>query len=84
MERLGAPVADRPHWRDALLAVIRDVGKSQSLAGVYMPGQGALFYSNDVQTGHLDEELAQHFFGIWLDPRTSEPALRTALLGKPP
>ena len=84
MERLGAPVADRPHWRDALLAVIRDVGKSQSLAGVYMPGQGALFYYNDVQTGRLDEELAQHFFGIWLDPRTSDPALRTALLGAPP
>ena len=81
MERLGAPVADRPEWREALLAVIRDVGKSQSLAGVYIPGQGALFYHDDVQTGRLDEELAQHFFGIWLDPRTSDPALRTALLG---
>ena len=81
MERLGAPVADRPEWREALLAVIRDVGKSQSLAGVYIPGQGALFYHDDVQTGRLDEELAQHFFGIWLDPRPSDPALRTALLG---
>ena len=84
MERLGAPVADRPQWREALEAVIRDVGKSQSLAGVYMPGQGALFYHDDVQTGRVDEELARYFFGIWLDPRTSDPALRTALLGGAP
>jgi len=84
MTRLGAPVADRPQWREALEAVIRDVGKSQSLAGVYIPGQGAVFYHDDLQTGRLDEELAQYFFGIWLDPRTSDPALRTALLGGAP
>ena len=84
MERLGAPVADRPQWREALETVIRDVGKSQSLAAVYTPGQGALFYHDDVQTGRVDEELARYFFGIWLDPRTSDPALRTALLGGSP
>ena len=84
MERLGAPLADRPQWREELETVIRDVGKSQSLAGVYTPGQGAVFYHDEVQTGHVDEELARYFFGIWLDPRTSDPALRTALLGGSP
>jgi hypothetical protein len=27
-----------------------------------------------------DADLAQHFFGIWLSPQTSEPRLRSALL----
>ena len=84
MTRLGAPVADRPQWREALESVIRDVGKSQSLSGVYIPGQGAFFYHNDVQTGRLDEELAKFFFAIWLDPRSSDPELRLALLGSAP
>ena len=84
MTRLGAPVADRPQWRVALEAVLRDVTKGQSLTGVYVPGQGATFYLDDTPTGRMDEELAQYFFGIWLDPRTSEPALRVALLGKAP
>ena len=33
------------------------------------------------QTGQISDELAKHFFAIWLDPRTSEPNLRQALLG---
>ena len=28
-----------------------------------------------------DAEFAKWFFGIWFSPRTSEPALRLALLG---
>ena len=84
MARLGAPLADRPQWRAALESVLRDVTKGQSLAGAYVPGQGALFYLDDMPTGHMDEELARYFFGIWLDPRTSEPALRVALLGRAP
>ena len=81
MARLGAPIAERPQWRAALEAVLRDVSKGQSLAGVYVPGQGATFYLDETPTGRMDEELAHYFFGIWLDPRTSEPALRVALLG---
>lgn len=83
MTRLGAPVAQRPQWRGALESVIRDVSKGRSLTGVYVPGQGAFFYQDEIPTGKLDDELARYFFGIWLDPRTSEPDLRTALLGKP-
>jgi hypothetical protein len=31
-----------------------------------------------------DAEFARLFFGIWLSPRTSAPALRQALMGNPP
>jgi hypothetical protein len=30
-----------------------------------------------------DAEFARLFFGIWLSPRSSEPAMRQALLGTP-
>jgi hypothetical protein len=31
-----------------------------------------------------DAQFAQLFFGVWLSPRTSQPALRAALLGTTP
>jgi hypothetical protein len=36
-------------------------------------------------TGEIrDAAFARLFFAVWLSPRTSEPALRSALLGKRP
>jgi hypothetical protein len=49
---------------------------------VYRPGEGATFYQQDIETGRIDDALARSFFGVWLDPRTSEPTLRQALLGE--
>ncbi len=81
MAKLGAPLQDRPGWRAVLEQVIDDVKKGESITGVYRPGEGATFFHDDKRTGVMDEELARAFFGIWLDPRTSEPSLRQALLG---
>lgn len=81
MAKMGAPVQQRPGWRSILEMVIDDVKKGESITGVYRPGEGATFFHNDKCTGVMDEELARAFFAIWLDPRTSEPALRQALLG---
>jgi len=81
MAKLGAPVQQRPGWRAILEQVIDDVKKGESITGVYRPGEGATFFHNDKLTGVMDEELARAFFAIWLDARTSEPALRQALLG---
>jgi hypothetical protein len=40
------------------------------------------FFHNGRQTAQLrDAEYARLFFGIWLAPQTSAPAMRTALLG---
>jgi hypothetical protein len=81
MRKLGAPVDERPEWAPALAKVLPSVSKGVTLTGVYRPGEGATFYQQDTETGRIDDALARSFFGIWLDPRTSEPSLRQALLG---
>jgi hypothetical protein len=50
---------------------------------VNVPGLGARFFVNGALRGELREPgFARSFFGIWLAPVTSEPALREALLGR--
>ena len=81
MQKLQAPLADRKDWRADLERVLPNVVPGDSITAVYQPGQGAVFFHRDKQTGQIHDELAKHFFGIWLDSRTSEPSLRQALLG---
>jgi hypothetical protein len=81
MQKLQAPLADRQTWRADLERVLPDVVPGDSITAVYQPGQGAVFFHRDKQTGRISDDLAKQFFGIWLDPRTSEPSLRQALLG---
>lgn len=82
LENLGFDVGANPQWRAELEKVLADVKEGDTLTGVYLPGQGAVFFLNDQLTGRLDDSLAQAFFSIWFDPRTSEPELRTALMGE--
>jgi hypothetical protein len=50
---------------------------------VNVPGMGARFFVNGALKGDVrDPAFATLFFGIWLSEKTSEPALRSALLGK--
>lgn len=68
-------------WEKALLAIFPDVAAGDHLLGVWQP-DGAYFYRDATLLGALpDARFARHFFGIWLDPRSSDPALRAALLG---
>lgn len=83
LKGLGFDVDANPQWRTELDKVLADVKEGDTLTGVYLPGQGAVFFLNDLITGRLDDSLAQAFFSIWFDPRTSEPELRTALIGEP-
>ena len=44
----------------------------------------ARFVFNGRPLGEIaDADFARRFFGIWLDPRTSAPELRAALLRRP-
>lgn len=81
MRKLGAPVDLHPEWASALAQVLPSVSKGVTLTAVYRPGEGAIFYEQDKETGRVNDVLARLFFAIWLDPRTSEPSLRQALLG---
>jgi hypothetical protein len=84
MAKLDVPIGAHPQWREQLARVLPDVVPGDTLTGVYQPGDGATFYHQGKLTGRIDDSLARAFFAIWLDPRTSEPSLRQALLGVKP
>jgi hypothetical protein len=85
MKRQGDFAAETTErWLATLKQWVPDVKEGDRLTGQNLPGVGLKLYVNGVlRTESTDVELARVFFGIWLSPRTSEPALREALLGLP-
>lgn len=83
ISKLGiATPAQKKAWLASMTALFPDVEKDSRITGVYAPGQPTRFYLNDVPLGIVtDPEFGKAFFSIWLHPKTSEPALRRALLG---
>lgn len=82
MRGLGAKDADLAAWLGHMQAVFPDVTDGDQIVGVQWPDR-ADFYFNGQPTGEVPgAAFAQLFFGIWLDPRTSEPRLRSALLNR--
>ena len=86
MRRAGSFTPEQEQrWLAEMKRLFPDVKKGERLLGVHRPGQGAAFWFNGQLRGELrDAEFSRLFFGIWLSPRTSEPALREALLGGRP
>jgi hypothetical protein len=71
-------------WLTAMTQVFPDVKDGDRITGLMVPGLGARFAINGVVKGDIrDLEFARLFFGIWLSDKSSEPALRRALLGSP-
>jgi hypothetical protein len=83
MERQGEIGAvDGERWLGNMQQIFPDVKPGDRITGVNLPGVGARFFHNGQPRGELREvAFARLFFGIWLSPRTSEPALREHLLG---
>lgn len=68
-------------WLQRMQEVFVDVAAGDELLGVHEPGVGARFYLNGRRLGEIaDPAFARAFFAIWLDPKTSAPQLRAALL----
>jgi hypothetical protein len=82
LERLDAgTAAQRARWLVAMQQLFPDVREGSHLTGIYLPARGARFYFNGKLLGDMpDPAFARAFFSIWLDPRSSAPDLRTALL----
>jgi hypothetical protein len=80
--RLGIASAEhRAQWLERMKGIFPNVAKGDSLAMLYQPGKGARFFHNDRLLADIqDPEFAQAFVSIWLNPRTSAPSLRQALL----
>jgi len=83
MRRVGKfDGAQAKRWLALMLQAFPDVAATDRLVGLN-DGQGEVrFFYNGRQTASLaDAEYARLFFGIWLAPQTSAPALRESLLG---
>jgi hypothetical protein len=75
--------ATAARWLQTLGALLPDVRAGDRLTAVHRPGEGLRLFANGVLRGQVQEAaLATRFFGIWLSPRTSQPTLRLALLGR--
>lgn len=73
--------AQATQWQQEMQRVFPNIKQGDRLLGVHKPGAGASFWFNGKSAGEIaDPAFARLFFGIWLSPQTSEPAMRTALL----
>ncbi len=84
MQRIE-PVSDQKValWIKTLSEAFPNVKKGDRIVGVHKPGFGVTFWHNGKRSGEIrDSDFSRQFFGIWLSPKTSEPKLRLALLGK--
>jgi hypothetical protein len=84
MKRQGdLPPETEQRWLATLKQWLPDVKDGDRITGLNIPGHGLKLYLNGAPRAEsADAELSRVFFGIWLSPRTSEPALRQALLGR--
>jgi Chalcone isomerase-like len=70
-------------WIKTLSEAFPNVKKGDRIVGVHKPSFGVTFWHNGKRSGEIrDADFSRQFFGIWLSPKTSEPKLRQALLGK--
>ena len=83
--RRQAPMtpAQETAWENQMQALFPDVKTGDRITGVNQPGTGVVFWNNGRLLGEVrDTAFAKQFFGIWLSPQTSEPAMRRALLAQ--
>lgn len=83
MKRLGVPEVQAVSWGKQLATFLPNVESGQSLTAVFLPKQGTIFFHDGKQIAQIPgADFSKAFFGIWLDPKTSAPKLRTELLGQ--
>lgn len=80
MRALGANDQQLTYWAGAMSRIFPDVKSGDQITGIYRPGSVTFLYNNREVGFIRDPDFARLFFGIWLDPRTSEPRLRSRLL----
>jgi hypothetical protein len=83
MQHIGAGNAGRLElWKRKLEAVLPDIRRGDVLTGVRNETGATVFFLGEKPLGLIAESsFSDAFFGICLDPRTSQPKLRHAVLG---
>jgi hypothetical protein len=83
MRQLGVSDENRQKWSVSLEKIFPNIAPGHSLTAIYRPQRGTLFLHNGQVVGEVPgDDFSKSFFGIWLDPRTSAPQLRTQLLSQ--
>lgn len=83
MEAIGAGTeVQRQAWLNKLNSIFPNVKKGHTLSALFTPGKGMQLFRNGQPLAKIeDQELAEAFMGIWLDPKTSAPEMRRELIG---
>jgi hypothetical protein len=84
MRRLGVPESRLAEWGLRMQSLFPDVRDGDRIVGLHEPDTARFWFNGRVLGSIDDAAFARGFFGIWLDPRTSAPELRTALLTPAP
>ena len=72
---------DEARWSTFMQRTFKDVGNADRLIAFHAPGSPTRFVLNGAEIGRIsDARFDVRFFDIWLGPKTSEPAMRQALL----
>lgn len=84
MKRVGDfSEAQSKTWLAFMMQAFPNVGAQDRLTGIHDGRGGVRFFFNGKQTAvTADKDFARLFFGIWLSPKTSAPALRASLIGQ--
>jgi|KBSMisStandDraft_5_1062788.scaffolds.fasta_scaffold02518_12 hypothetical protein len=78
-------IEQRARWSREMQRVFPDVRRGDRITGVNLPGGVVRYFYNGKLIGDIaDPGFAHAFFGIWLDPKTSELDFRQRLLGEKP
>lgn len=82
IRKLGLGTATQQQsWLEQMIRLFPDVREGNRITGIHLPGAGVRFYLDARVLGDIaDTAFALAFFAIWLDPKTSAPSLRAALL----
>lgn len=74
---------EQADWLALMMRAFPDVAEGDRLTGVWRPDGTVQFFFNGEQTASVENaRFGRLFFGIWLSEKTSEPAMRSALLGQ--
>jgi hypothetical protein len=86
IEKIGRATAEElKRWGEAMRRVFPDVRNGDRITGVNLPPNRVQFFLNGTSIGEIaDPRFGPAFFGIWLDPNTSNPDYREKLLGRAP
>lgn len=85
MQALQGKLAERDRqWLAWMQQSFPNIQAKDRLLGLYRGSQGGCRFIHNLQhRGDIgDLAFAKAFFGIWLDPRTTEPVLRRSLIGE--